>query len=122
MLDIGGEGRYSEAWNLNPRRQRTLSPGRGKDIPRRIAGRAEAIPLPDDSVDRIIVERTPLLKSALFEMARVIKPTGVIELRHAHMSGRHPHYWAWQILPGRCTTRQFWMGQVMVQESVFELA
>jgi hypothetical protein len=55
-LDIGGEGRHAEAWNLNPSPVKTLGPEKGLPIPRRIAGRANAIPLPDHSVDRIIVE------------------------------------------------------------------
>jgi hypothetical protein len=60
ILDIGGEGRHPTAWNLNPRATKTLGPDRGEPIPRLIRGRGESIPLPDRSVDVVIVEQTPL--------------------------------------------------------------
>ena len=62
-LDIGGEGRYADAWNLNPSAVKTIGPNRGQMIPRRIPGRADVIPLPDHSVDQVIMERTPPQKS-----------------------------------------------------------
>ena len=33
ILDIGGEGRHPDAWNLNPRKTKTLGPDRGLPIP-----------------------------------------------------------------------------------------
>ena len=82
-LGIGGEGRHEHAGNLNPSPTKTLSPSRGELIPRHIPGRAEAIPLPDQSVDRVIVERTPLKKTSLKEIARIVHVHGTIILRHA---------------------------------------
>ena len=82
-LDVGGEGRHQMAWNLNPSPVKTKGVDRGRPIPRLILGRAEAIPLPDKSVDRLIVERTPLRRRALEEIGRVIMPRGCVILRHA---------------------------------------
>ena len=121
QLDIGGEGRNETAWNLNPSAVRTIGPNRGKLIPRRIAGRAEAIPLPDHSVDRIMVERTPLRKASLYQIARVIAPQGTIVLRHAKPPNRDPHLLARAILPGRITQRRFRIGSQDLQETCFQL-
>lgn len=101
ILDIGGEGRHRAAWNLNPCRTKTLAPGRGQPIPRHIAGRADAIPLPDDSVDEVIVERTPLTVTALQEIDRVVAPGGRITLRHAMVPGIDPHATAKAMLAGQ---------------------
>lgn len=49
LLDIGGEGSHSEAWNLNPSCVRTLGPRRGLPIPKLILGRAKTIPFPNQS-------------------------------------------------------------------------
>ena len=91
VLDIGGEGKHPEAWNLNPSRIKTFGPDAGEPIPRLICGRADAIPFPEASVARILVERTPLRDSAIFEMLRVIQPRGAIVLRHVPISGRNRH-------------------------------
>ena len=64
-LDIGGEGRYPKAWNLNPSRVKTIGVDLGTPIPRLILGRPESIPLPTQSVDLVLVERTRLKTAAL---------------------------------------------------------
>jgi ubiquinone/menaquinone biosynthesis C-methylase UbiE len=46
--------------------------------PRLTMGRAQAILLPDNSLDKIIVERTPLQMAALREIQRVIHDEGTI--------------------------------------------
>ena len=56
ILDIGGEGRHPEAWNLNPRSRKTVGKQRGELIPLLIQGRGESIPLADRTVDVLIVE------------------------------------------------------------------
>lgn len=121
ILDIGGEGRYPDAWNLNPSAVKTLGPDRGQPIPRRIAGRAEAIPLPDKSVDKIIVERSPLRVAALHEIARVIANGGVIILRHAPLPNYDPHAIATRILPGSVNSRIWRLGSHEFQETEFRL-
>ena len=105
-LDIGGEGRYEDAWNLNPSAVRTVGPNRGELIPRRIPGRAEAIPLLDHSVDQVIMERTPLRKDSLYEIAHIVNGHGRLVLRHAMLPNVDPHLLARAILPGRVRQRR----------------
>ena len=121
VLDIGGEGRHKEAWNVNPSAVKTLGPNRGALIHRRIPGKADAIPLPDHCADRIIVERTPLRVSALNEIARVIKSDGQIELRHANSTGGNPHRLAIAILPGAVSQQRVVIGGQFLQETTFLL-
>ncbi len=119
-LDIGGEGRHRGAWNLNPRARKTIGPERGESIPRLIRGRADALPLADGSVDRIIMERAPLTILALREMARVISPGGAIILRHAVPPGFDPHGTAKRILPGLRRQRRITLRGVPLQQTVFK--
>lgn len=122
IVDIGGEGRYRRAWNLNPRSLKTLGPDRGRTIPRHIPGRAEAIPLPNGSVDLVIVERTPLRLAALQEIARIVSDNGVVILRHALPRGRDCHALARQIIPALIARRIVQLGTQRVQESIFSRA
>ena len=120
-LDIGGEGRHVDAWNVNPSPVKTLGQGKGETIPRHILGRAEAIPVSDHSVDRIIVERTPLRKLALHEIERVVASGGLIILRHAAPEGMDPHALASTILPGHVTKRRIRINGRELQETRFQL-
>ena len=120
-LDIGGEGRHHDAWNLNPSLVKTRGPDRGSPIPRLIRGRSDAIPLADNSVDRIIVERTPLRVDALREINRVVSPRGTIILRHAVPPGVDPHRTAAHLLRGRMRQRKIRIHGTWVQESEFQL-
>ena len=120
-LDIGGEGRYEDAWNLNPSAVRTVGPNRGEPIQRRIPGRAEAIPLLDHSVDRIIMERTPLRRDSLYEIARIVNGRGTIVLRHAMPPNFDPHLLAREILPGRVMQRRIHIDGQILQETSFQL-
>ena len=90
-LDIGGEGGHPGAVNLNPARYKTLGPERGRPIPRLIVGRADAIPFADKSVSQVIVERTPLSRQALAEIARVVAPGGVVFLTHVPLPAADRH-------------------------------
>lgn len=119
VVDVGGEGRHPGAWNLNPSSIQTLGPDKGAPIVRRIPGRADRMPLFDASVDRLIVERTPLTLAALYEIARVIGPHGTIILRHMVSPLRDPHAPARQILPGRLIQGTHRLGNKLLQESVF---
>ena len=116
---IGGEGRHAEAWNLNPSAVRTIGRERGQPIPRRIGGRADAIPLADRSVARVVMERCPLTRGALAEIARVVAEGGEIVLRHAMPPGFDPHRVAREVLPGRATERRIRIGEQELQETRF---
>jgi len=121
-LDIGGEGRYPQAWNLNPRTRKTVGPHRGEPIPRLIQGRGEFIPLADRTVDVLIVERTPLLRATLSEVLRVASPSAQIILRHASAHRRDPHQLAIQILRGTIEQRMAMIGRQPVQETIIRLS
>ena len=121
VLDIGGEGRHPEAWNLNSSHVKTIGQDRGMPIPHHIPGRADNIPLSDGSVDRIFVERTPLSVAALEEIARVIAPNGNIILRHVRPPTGDPHALAIRILPGRSNQHIIRLDDQLVQETDFRL-
>ncbi len=118
LLDVGGEGRYAHAWNLNLSSTRTLSPRKGTPIPRHIQGRAEAIPLPDDCVRAIVMERTPLRREAVVEMLRVIAPGGVITLRHHWNGETNPHAIAHRLMECPFDVSRMWIGQHELQQTV----
>jgi SAM-dependent methyltransferase len=121
VLDVGGEGRHRTAWNLNPRTERTVRPHRGRPIRRLIRGRGEAIPLPPDSVDVLIVERTPLRTRTLEDIRRVVKPGGWIILRHAAAPLAHPHVLARRLLPGSAHHAIVRIGRQDVLQTTFRL-
>ena len=116
-LDIGGEGRHPDAWNLNRSRYKTLGADRGGPIGRLIVGRGDAIPLADRSVERIIIERTPLSAAVVREIARVVAPRGTVELQHVPRAGRDRHRLACEILGGRARRAIRRQGGVMMQET-----
>lgn len=122
ILDIGGEGRTEQAWNLNPRTHKTVGPERGQPIPRLIQGRGESIPLADGSVDLVIVERTPLRPGTLAEIRRVARPAGRVILRHAQAHQRDPHVLALQALPGTVRQGMTVIGGQTYQETIIELS
>jgi hypothetical protein len=122
ILDIGGEGRHPEAWNLNPRTRKTLGPHRGEPIPRLIQGRGEFIPLADRTIDVLIVERTPLRRATLSEVLRVASPSAQIILRHANAHQRDPHHLAVQVLKGAVERRTTMVGSQSVQQTVIRLS
>ena len=119
ILDIGGEGRYETAWNLNIRSQKTLGRHKGEPIPNWIEGRATAIPLPDSSVQRVIMEQVPLNRKAVDEIYRVIVKGGVVELRHFYNSANHPHAWACRVIHGERTQSTISWGNQKLEETIF---
>lgn len=91
LLDVGGEGRYATALNLNPRAEQTLGPNKGQPIPNRLNGRAENIPLPNNSVQTVLVERTPMKNEAIDEITRVVADGGTMVFRHVVDDETNPH-------------------------------
>lgn len=81
QLDIGGEGRYPEAWNVNPRATKTLGSDAGHPIPNLIKGRAEAIPLPDSSVELILLCGRETVRTCGVRASRDSGSTGRVSQR-----------------------------------------
>ncbi|MBL6990273.1 MAG: hypothetical protein ISR65_10865 [Bacteriovoracaceae bacterium] len=69
-VDIGGEGRYKNAINLNPQGVTTDTPRR--PIPFWVKGYGQNMPFEDQTVDRITIENTPINPETILEMLRVI--------------------------------------------------
>jgi ubiquinone/menaquinone biosynthesis C-methylase UbiE len=120
-LDIGGEGRHPGALNVNLSRVKTLGTDRGGLIPNLIVARADRLPFADRSVARVIVERTPLSRQALTEIARVIAPEGTIELSHVPLPDADRHAQAVAMLPGRVERCRRQIGGQWVQETHFAI-
>lgn len=84
ILDIGGEGRYFGAINLNPQPITSTTGEAGRIIPNWVPGTGNNIPLPKKSVDLIHLENAPINLDAMWEIQRVMKPRGQIHLSHPH--------------------------------------
>lgn len=82
ILDVGGEGRYVGAINLNPQPITSTTGEAGHIIPNWVPGRGDHIPLPEQSVDVIYLENAPLNNETMEEMLRVMRPRGKIHLSH----------------------------------------
>lgn len=121
LLDVGGEGRYATAINLNPSAEKTLGPDKGQPIPNRIDGRAEDIPLPDSSVKAIVVERTPLRSEAIDELARVATDDATLVLRHPVDEHSDPHARVKEHMSGELEFDQFQLGGQIVQQLTIRL-
>lgn len=81
-LDLGGEGRYSDAINVNPGPYTSTTGNWGEPIPFWVKGRSDEIPFPNNSIDKITVENAPLTIKSLEEILRVLRPRGNIHLSH----------------------------------------
>jgi|SRR6056297_1272719 len=122
LLDIGGEGRHTEAINVNPSPTKTLGPNKVEPIPNHLFGRADSIPLPGDSVAAIIMGRTPPKRTAIKEILRVVHSSGTITLRH-HVSIHHdPHRIARQRIPGLTTSGRASLGNQKLIETALLLS
>lgn len=79
-LDIGGEGRYPGAVNVNPMGRTSTTGVPGRPIPNLVVGRGEALPIADHVADLVTVESAPIRPGAADEIARVLRPGGVVRL------------------------------------------
>jgi len=81
-IDIGGEGRYEDALNINPGKYTSTTGEPGRPIPNWVYGRSDELPLPDQSVHKLTVESAPLNDQAMVEVLRVLRPRSQINLYH----------------------------------------
>jgi len=109
-IDIGGEGRYLDAINVNPSSVTSTTGAPGRPIPNRIAGVGETLSQANQSVDLITVENTPIRSGASAEIARVIKPGGEIRLVHPAQYAKIVHQQVIQALPKGATFTQTTIG------------
>ncbi len=121
LLDVGGEGRYATAMNLNPHGEKTLGPDKGGAIPNRIDGRVENIPLPDRSVQAIVMEKTPLRNEAIDEIARVATDDATLVFRHSVDQHSDPHGRVLERISGIAETTPVTLDGQPVQELTIRL-
>ena len=75
-VDVGGEGKYPGAINVNPASEGTYGP-----IPNRVPGTAQSNPLPDEFADLVTAENIPLHQAGAVEgVARLVKPGGTVSV------------------------------------------
>lgn len=79
-IDVGGEGHYADATNVNPHGETSGTPP--SPIPRWVESIAESLPFPDRCADLITVESAPMWGDTASELVRVIKKGGEIHLLH----------------------------------------
>ncbi len=109
-IDIGGEGRYPGAVNVNPSPVTSTTGTAGRPIPNRVAGTGEKLPQANQSADLITVENTPISLGAAGEIARVIKPGGEIRLVGPADYAQVAHQRVIKALPPGATVTQTTVG------------
>jgi hypothetical protein len=82
ILDIGGEGRFEGAINLNPQFLTSTTGTEGRLIPHWLPGTGNDIPIPSFSVDFIHLQNAPINIDTMKEILRVMKPRSKIHLTH----------------------------------------
>ncbi|MBX3412496.1 MAG: methyltransferase domain-containing protein [Pirellulales bacterium] len=121
-IDIGGEGRHAHAWNVNTAGTKTIGRERGEPIPRLIVAHASRLPFAKASVDEVFLERTPLTRAALLEIARVVRVGGRVVLRHVPYDDRDRHALAIRLIPGAVTRGAATLGSQTVLETIICVA
>jgi hypothetical protein len=79
-VDIGGEGRYPQAINVNPSAVTSTTGTDGRLIPNRVDAPGENLPFDAHYADGISVENVPIYAQTALEISRVIRPGGSIRL------------------------------------------
>ena len=110
VIDIGGEGRYPNAINVNPATNGSYPPYEGK-IPNRVDSFGEKLPFPDNSVDGIVIESGPINPDVIQEVVRVLKPGGSVRLVTPLPEAEKLHESVIEALGGAATQRPVQMGQ-----------
>lgn len=120
-IDIGGEGRHAHAWNVNSAATKTIGSERGQPIARLVQARASQLPFGAASIDEVLLERTPLTRAALLEIARVVRPGGRVVLRHVPLEDRDRHALACQLIVGEVSRGACTIGRQEVIETVIRI-
>lgn len=112
IIDIGGEGRYAGAINLNPGRFTTTTGVPGRSIPNLVRGRGEALPFRSNAADTIILENAPIRAQTASEIGRVIRSGGEVRLLHPADVGRGMHQQVIDAVGGTATQTTSQVGGV----------
>jgi RHS repeat-associated protein len=79
-LDIGGEGRYAGAINVNTQAFTSTTGTAGRAIPSLVQAAGERLPFADRSANIITLQHAPIRPGTISEIARTIRPGGEIRL------------------------------------------
>lgn len=109
-IDIGGEGRYPDAINVNPNTTTTTTGTAGRPIQNLVQATSERLPFANQSVDVITLENLQITQTTASEIARVIKPGGKIRLVGPADYARTAHQRVIQALPRGSTVGQTTVG------------
>ncbi|MBI3649418.1 MAG: hypothetical protein HY231_00025, partial [Acidobacteria bacterium] len=102
-IDVGGEGRYADAINLNPGTHTTTTGTAGSPIPNLVQGVGEAMPFQNNTASLITVENSPLRPGIAGELSRVIRPGGEIRLVHPAEYAMQAHQQIINAIGGQAT-------------------
>ncbi|WP_305885087.1 RHS repeat-associated core domain-containing protein [Pleionea sp. CnH1-48] len=80
-IDVGGEGRFADAINLNPGTLTTTTGAAGKPIPNLVQGVGNQMPFKSNAADVITLQNAPISNATASEIARVIKSGGKVRLQ-----------------------------------------
>jgi hypothetical protein len=109
-LDIGGEGRYPGAINVNPNTTTSTTGTAGRPIPNLVQATGEQLPFANQSASLITIENTPISQATASNVARVISPGGEIRLVSPADYAATAHQRVIQALPPGATFTQTTVG------------
>lgn len=101
VVDIGGEGRYADAININPQPLRPDTMYIQDIIPNWIPAKAQKLPFKPHTVDQIYLENAPVTKEILIEIKRVLKKDGKLRLTHPESFSSEIFPWVREVFSGR---------------------
>jgi RHS repeat-associated protein len=109
-LDIGGEGRYPGAINVNTNTTTSTTGTAGRPIPNLVQATGERLPFGNQVAEIITIENTPINQAIASEVDRVIKQGGVIRLVSPADYALVAHQRVIQALPPGATVTQTTVG------------
>ena len=81
-LDLGGEGLYKGAININPQPYTSTTGEPYRLIPNWVKTYSNNLPFADSSVSRVTIENSPMNEEVIHESFRVLKKGGELETSH----------------------------------------
>jgi len=109
-IDIGGEGRYPGAINVNPNTTTSTTGTAGRPIPNLVQATGERLPFANQAAQIVTIENTPISQATASQVARVIRPGGEIRLVSPADYARTAHQRVIQAVPQGSTVTQTTVG------------